>query len=291
MIDIWSGASGKQLGSIQLDSSPQKITINQDTKTAYVTEGNGSIQVINLLTNQIIATIPGTFEGSPAINSDTNLVYVGDSGNVLNVINGTNNQVVTQIPLAAPATSIAANPATNLVYVAEASTGEVQVINASTNQIVQTFTGFTELKKVAVDPVTNKIYILSQNPNSSEPSNMGLLTTLDGNTNTILTQQTFPATDLYSADLTVNPVNHQVTVNGSNYSGASMLFDENGNLLNIFGPFQYDGGLQGGATVNPDTGNVYESSYYSGVLILNPNGTSIQVIPAPCVEDMDMTNL
>jgi DNA-binding beta-propeller fold protein YncE len=247
--------------------------------------------VIDLFTNQIIATIPGTFEGSPAINTDTNLVYVGDSGDVLNVINGATNQLITQIPLASPATSIAVNPTTNLVYVAEAASGDVQVIDASTNQIVQTLTGFTELQKVAVDPVTNRVYILSHNPNSTEPSNLGLLTTLDGNTNTILTQQAFPATSLYNADLTVDPVNHQVTVNGSNYSGSSMLFDENGNLLNLFGPFQYNGGLPGGATVNPETGNVYESTYSNGVLILNPNGTSIQVIPAPCVGAMDMTNL
>ncbi|MDR0884698.1 MAG: YncE family protein [Oscillospiraceae bacterium] len=281
------------MGSIPLADEPTDITINQNTKLAYVTEYNGTMQVLNLNTNQVVTTIQGDFHGKAAVNPTTNYVYVADSdGQHLDVINAATNTVVAQIPTLGAPYSVAVNPVTNKIYVSETDqngAGYVQVIDGATNQVIKTIPGFDQAYRIAVNPNTNKVYVTSENPNYVNSANASLLTTIDGASDTISNQQQFQGY-IYEGDIAVDTVNNQVTVASSYSSGNTFLFDGNGNLVRRINNGSYYNDVYG-AAVNPETGNTYEASQSTGLSIFNPDGNEMQVIPAPCAAAVDVTNL
>jgi YVTN family beta-propeller protein len=289
-IDIWNGATGKSLGSIPLASSPLEITINQTTKLAYVTESDGSLQVIDLRTNQIVATLPNNYGTRPAVNENTNTVYVADAGSpVLNVINGADNSVVTQIPLSDIPAAIAVDPTLNRIFVAEPGANAIQVIDGNTNQVIQTIPVPNAPLRIAVNPNTHMVYVVSENPNGASSSNEELLTTINGSTGFILNRQPFPG-DNQGGDIAVDTVNNQVMIATDLGSGSTYLFDGDGNLIRQITTTNNDG-YDTGAAVNPETGNTYQVDPQSGLSIYNKNGDKVQTIPSPCADGVDVTNL
>jgi len=121
------------------------------------------------------------------VNTNTNVFYVGDCNSVspyVSVISGSSNTVVATIPLGGghPATSIAVNSFTNMIYVA--ATGSIDVINGSTNAIVAQIP--TSATRVAVDRSRNYVYATSI-PNSNQ------FLEINGSTNNVIGTLSLPS--------------------------------------------------------------------------------------------------
>ncbi len=293
-VDIWSGATGTKLGSITLPSAPTSIAVNPTTKKAYVTTVSDGLNIIDLSTNTITTYSPSNYQGKSAVNPNTNLIYVGDTADaILYIVGGSSDSVDETVQLQSKATSIAVDPVLNKIYVVESDASVLQIIDGATNTIEKTVTGFNNVSSVAVNAVTHKVYVASMNSNSPSLASGALLTTIDGTTNTTINQQAFPGGSggVPSKALAVNTVTNQVTAASNGTSGSTYLFDDNGNLIRTFHNASLNYLDKNSATVNPETGNLYESAYNGGVEIFNGNGTQIQMIPANCVNDIAVTNL
>jgi len=300
-LDIWDGSTGKKVGSIVLASNPTGVSINQATKLAYVTEEDGSTQVIDLEHNLIIATIPDSAgetydnagENSPAVNENTNLTYVMN-GDTVSVIDGTTNNIVGTLTLDGTANSVAVNPNTNLIYVAEPDVNEVQVFDGATNLLVATIPIETYPNQIAINPNNNYVYVLGINPDATGESDTELLTTIDGATNTIINQQVIPsyAGESFFGSISVNTVDNQVTVFTGEYSsGTTYLLDEDGNLIRAISAKPNGYAYNGASAVNTETGNTYLATEYGSTIIYNKNGEEVQTIPTVCASDVAVTNL
>ena len=93
---------------------PFEVAINQITDKAYVSHADGTVHVINTVTNSTIAVIPvGTFEALTgiAVNPNTNMIYVANSAtSEVAAINGTTNAVTATIPLVIGVTPVGIFP-------------------------------------------------------------------------------------------------------------------------------------------------------------------------------------
>jgi YVTN family beta-propeller protein len=123
------------------------------------------------------------------VNTATNQIYVTDwvdnlgvDGGNVTVIDGATNNTVT-IPVGNGPDSVAVNPLTNTIYIANNSpfsfSGSVSVIDGNTNTVTATISTGCSLAEVAVNPVTNQIYVVGY------WAGCNLLTVIDGATNTL----------------------------------------------------------------------------------------------------------
>jgi YVTN family beta-propeller protein len=108
--------------------------------------------------------------------------------------------------------SIAVNPITNRIYVANVYDNTVTVIDGATNSTTTVPTG-TAPVSVAANPVTNKIYVVNEESNN--------VTVIDGATNSTTTV----AVGTYPISVAVNPVTNNIGVANSN-GGNVTLIDE-----------------------------------------------------------------
>lgn len=95
-----------------------------------------------------------------AVNSVTNMIYSSNSAEgTVSVVDGAKNIRTATIQVVGYAQGIAANPATNQVYLALfiSNNSKVAVIDGNTNTVV-TYIPVPDAVDVAVDAVTNRIY-------------------------------------------------------------------------------------------------------------------------------------
>jgi YVTN family beta-propeller protein len=93
------------------------------------------------------------------------------------VIDGATNGTTT-VPVGTDPYSVAVNPVTNMIYVANDASDNVTVIDGSNNSTTTVAAGDVPLS-VAVNPVTNKIYVANEGSNN--------VTVIDGATNATTT--------------------------------------------------------------------------------------------------------
>ena len=145
--------------------------------------------------------------------------------------------------------SIAVNPATNRVYVANSGSNSVTVIDGATNAVVGSPipVGVGPIG-IAVNPSTNRVYVVNFNSTADH----GSVTVVDGSTNAVIgAPVTVGAHPLSAA---VNPVINRIYVadglgrNVSEIDGATNTVI--GNL------FPIDSG-SGNVAVNPDNNRIY----------------------------------
>lgn len=111
--------------------------------------------------------------------------------------------VVAQIFNEGAPDSVAVNPVTNKIYVANFSTvGTCNVIDGATNTVTATLTTGSFPFALAVNPVTNKIYVLSF-------LNNGSVSVIDGATNTVLSTTGIPTNP---SGLGINPLTNKIYV-------------------------------------------------------------------------------
>src|SRR6266850_203923 len=108
--------------------------------------------------------------------------------------------------------SVAVNPVTNKIYVANFSTvGTCNVIDGATNTVTTTLNTGSFPFAVAVNPVTNKIYVLSF-------LNNGSVSVIDGATDTVTTTISTP---VLPSGLAINPVTNKIYV--PNFQGVTVI--------------------------------------------------------------------
>jgi YVTN family beta-propeller protein len=144
------------------------------TNKIYVGGFDGTVTVIDGVTNSATTLAVGSGSYFLAVNPLTNKIYVGNYyDNTVGVIDGASNQVTT-LPVGTAPYSVAVNPATNKIYFADAESANVTVIDGATNSSVMVATGSFPCS-VAVNPVTSKIYVA----NKGDLFNPSIVTVID----------------------------------------------------------------------------------------------------------------
>ncbi len=130
------------------------------------------------------SSAPITMDVNPTANS----VFIPCTDGTINVLQGVDvfgDGPATVIPAPSgytgPYSAVAANPITNLAYVADSGNSNLYVINGANNTVTATVTVGPNPTSIAVNIASNKIYVLSV-VTGSTPS----LTIVDGLTNTVL---------------------------------------------------------------------------------------------------------
>ena len=161
--------------------------------------------------------------------------------------------------------SVAVNPATNMIYVADSDSNNVSVINGSNNSLATTVAVGSSPFSLAVNPATNKIYV----------ANMGSdnVSVIDGSTNTVTatvkdTQATAPVA------VAVNPETNQIYVGNSGSSNTTIINGTNNAVTDV--------GTNAGTStwtsvaVDTSTNQAYVANSGTGtVTIINGNTFSV----------------
>jgi gliding motility-associated-like protein len=132
---------------------------------AYITNsGDGTISVINVATNTVVATLnPPHDPFCVCISPDGSKVYVGcsDGSSTVTVINAITNAIIATITAntSGESTGIAVSPDGTMLYVADFVTGTVSVINTATSAVVAIITVGSQPYGIAVSPDGSKVYV------------------------------------------------------------------------------------------------------------------------------------
>jgi len=196
---------GRTLTKIAVDRNPDFVAVNPATNTIYSSNSSaGTVSVINGVTNRRSATVVvGGFPQGIAVNSATNQVYVAlfsGTDSTVSVIDGNTNTVVTSIPVSG-ATYVAANAATNRIYVSD-SDNTVRVIDGASNSVIATISFSGVLEELAVDAVRNLVYVAV----IGNPPTIGVI---DGETNAVVNTITV-SKGLALVGLAVDPALNQI---------------------------------------------------------------------------------
>jgi YVTN family beta-propeller protein len=239
-------------------SSQAAVVVDPQTNIAYVSISSGNLTAVNGTTLAVTDLTTGAGGNSAvALNPVTHKVYtaaVNAGSNVLSVVDGAANASNTLTAQTQP-WSIAVNPATNKIYVANYGANNVSVIDGTANTITATVTTGTNPDALAVDPSQNLIYAA----NFSSAS----VTIIDGSTNNTHTQ---PIGTTASPDsLSVNPVLGQVY---GAASGQSVTFAFQSSFTPAFSSFGGSNPRPIATATNPATGMDY-TLYGSGTMDIN----------------------
>jgi YVTN family beta-propeller protein len=251
--------------SVAVGSEPLGVAVDARTNRVYVANtASGTVSVING-GNQVAATInlgPGPFgfgvePFGVGVNPNTDRVYVTEflSASVA-VIDGGKNQVIDTVPTDVAPAAVAANPRTNLVYVAN-SPGTVTVIDGATDQVTATITlPGTQLipRGLAVNPTTNRIYVAN--------TGNATISVIDGATNQVQTID-ISAIDI-PGQLAVNTATNQIYVVGS-FTNSVLVIDGAKNRVTDtiqlgIGPFSLSTRTSSGLAFNPTTNHLYATT-------------------------------
>jgi len=122
------------------------------------------------------------------VNPTANSIFIPCSDGTINVLQGVDvfgDGPATVIPVPSgytgPYSAVAANPITNMAYVADSGNSNLYVINGANNTVTATVEVGSNPTSIAVNIASNKIYVLSV-ASGGTPS----LTIVDGLTNTVL---------------------------------------------------------------------------------------------------------
>jgi YVTN family beta-propeller protein len=291
--------------TVAAGTNPAFVAVNPVTNKAYVANGDGTVTVIDGMTDMPTATVTaGTGPISVAVNPVTNKIYVANNGsNDVTVIDGATNATANVSAGSGP-NSIAVNSVTNKIYVANKNCislpcgpGTVTVIDGATNATANVSAG-TNPVSVAVNPVTNKVYVANNGSNN--------VTVIDGATNATanVSAGTNPvsvavnsvtnkiyvassgsndvtvidgATNMPTAtvavgtgpnSIAVNPVTNKIYVTNSSFSvGAVTVIDGATNTTTTVAN-ELGPGTQAVA-VNPVTNKVYAATVNANVMVID----------------------
>ncbi len=181
--------------TVAVGSYPQSVGVNSITNKIYVANSGGNtVTVIDGVTNNTTTVQVGSQPRALAVNPVTNKIYVANTATFIfaavaskssktslpnglfspinetstnssvTVIDGATNATTT-LPVGSSPFSVAVNPVTNKIYVANEGGNTVTVIDGATNTTTSVTAGSAPFS-VAVNPVTNQIYIANEGSNS-----------------------------------------------------------------------------------------------------------------------------
>src|SRR2546427_1094768 len=227
-ISVIDSATKTVVGTITVGDIPAELAVNPATNRLYLTHSDNNITtVIDGSTGQVVGNIavPQNVKAI-AVNSVTNTVYLtggGSSGSVrgsrLFVVSGSNNTVIRTIDIGSGPFSIAVNPNSNRVYVANFYDWTISVVDGSLKSVIATLPVSGAPDGLAVNPGTNRLYVNDETHNS--------LLVLDASTYAILAQ--VPVGSFPNA-VGLNPRTNRVYVVNS-ASGSVTIVDGNTNAV------------------------------------------------------------
>jgi YVTN family beta-propeller protein len=306
------GGCERPAATIQVSNNPGGIAIDQATSTVYVTNGGGNtVSVINAATcnavdtsgcGQAPATVTvGTGPAGIAVNQATSTVYVANAGttspgDTVSVINAATcnahrhtgcSQIPATVTVGAAPLGVAANPATDTVYVTNFGDffgNTVSVINGATcngtqhsgcGQAPASVTVGPVPWGLAIDQAANIIYVANNNGGDG-PASLSVINgaTCDG-TNTTGCGTTPPAIAGIGRapnGIAFDPATHTI------YTANAL--DATVSIVNLSpgasGPPSSQlpkvaiGSLPGALAIDPATHTIYIADSFDGTLSLLP---------------------
>ncbi len=139
------------------------LSVGYNGYAYIVNSAGGSVSVVSIITNQVVATIPaGTSPYGISASPDGLHVYVTNpTSNTVSVINTLTNTVVATINGFTNPIGVVASPDGSKVYVTNLNSTTVSVISAASNSIVATFQAGTSPNGIAVSPDGSKLYVVN----------------------------------------------------------------------------------------------------------------------------------
>jgi uncharacterized repeat protein (TIGR01451 family) len=311
-VTVIDGDTYTPTASLTTPSGAGVVAVNPVTNKVYfANQGSSNITVLDAGTNTTTAVTAGIRPTAIALNPLTNQVYVanyGVAGSVgsVTVIDGVSSSTTT-VPLGAGAgsqanpNSIAVNPVTNKIYVANYNGSTVTVIDGVTNST--TNVAVSAPVSLAVNPVTNKIYVSTAGssvavidgiantsvsvtaaggPNSAVAVNpvtnkvyvtgsaSNKIAVIDGGTNTVVMWDTYAAP---SAGVAVNTITDKIYV--PNGSVVTVIDDATNTSTNIRGVPSVGGVASPQAVaVNPATNKIYVAGVGGAVVVDGATNTT-----------------
>jgi YVTN family beta-propeller protein len=283
-------ASGYYSGLEEIDGSTNNLVttlpfdfksfeVNSTTNQLYATDGR-LLYHINLLTDDVVTTIPMNNATAVGVNPNSNTVYVVNKGSnfgsantlgTVSVINGASDSIVATVTVGVDPFAIAVDPVTNRIYVANIGLyPNISVIDALSNTVIATIPA--PGPSIEVNPVTNELYALGGSydyVSGTLTTATETLTAINGETDTVISTL---STGQGSRGIAVNPTTNQIYVINS---GSSTTF---GNLSVIDGvtntvTSSFEFGIYPNAiAVNSSTDTIYIADE-SGIEIV-PIGTN-----------------
>ena len=177
---------------------------------------------------------------------------------VLGAVSGARAQnVITTVAVGNSPTAIAADPATNQVYVANLGSANVTIINGATNATTTVAAG-TRPTAIAVNPVTNQIYAANSTSNN--------VTVIDGVTNATTTV----AAGAYPYAIAVNPVTNRIYVANNGSNNVTVIDGATNATTTVAagtGPYAI--------SVNPVTNQIYVANEHSANVTVIDGATNV----------------
>jgi len=248
--------SSNSTSTINAGTYPSAIAMNPVTGALFICNyGSGSVSIIDTASNAATTVPTGTWPIAVAVNPVTNIAYVvNELSATISVVDGSSKAVTQTIPIPfSNASVITVDPVANKVYVAISDKNELAIIDGATNSI--RFLQVGEFPaSIAVNPVTNLIYVLNGssnsvsvidgasmqikatiavpvstvldvNPNTNKiyvPGGAGILTVIDGVTNTTSSVQLATGPN-YGSQLAINRQTNRIYVSGAESASSSTV--------------------------------------------------------------------
>ena len=242
--------------AVNTGSSPVKATITVTPKNAgyaYITNnGDGTVSVINTITNLVVATIPLPQQPFGVTVSPTgSFVYISDSPeNEVSVISTATNTVVNTIPSnGSIPRGMCVSPDGRSLYVVNEISGNVAVINTASGALITSVNVGISPYDVCVSLDGSRIYVTNQGSNS-----VSIINTIS---NTVI--NTLPVGQNPNG-IAISPDGSQVYVTNGPASSISVI----NTTTNIVTAISGDIDLQVAIVISPNGNYAYVSNGDSG---------------------------
>jgi len=194
------------INTISTGSWPAGIVISPDGSKAYVARSTGIVDVIDLLTNSIIANIDvgGGIAGAYGITISpdgntvyTTLVHSGINSSFVAIVDATTNTLFGTVTTGNEPLGIAVSPDGSRVYTANRSafSYSVSVIDAVNRVLITNIPAGNAPHGIVVSPDGTRVYVSNENSND--------ITVIDAITNTVIA--TFPNTGIGPTGISITP--------------------------------------------------------------------------------------
>ena len=282
-VSIMNSTAKRLIQTVHVGNNPNSISMDSEEGKLYVTSEDDETPLVVIDTNQILNQVDGLkVASSPtgvAIDPETRMIFVAnfDSDNVT-VINGDSQEVVKTIDLTPNSTlqakfpyypiSIAVNPNTHMVYVANFLNNSVSVIDGTKNNtVVQTVPVGNHPSGLDIDPEKNMLYVA--NTNSSTVS-------VIDTTNNEPIQEVLVGSK--PVDISVDPENHMIYVANFGSNNTSII---NGTKNNTVVQTLPVGNHPSGLDIDPEKNMLYVANQDSdtvSVLNISKNWVNVKEI-------------
>jgi len=171
-IRMASTASNVIVGSpIDIGDTPGSIVLTANQDTAYVTNNGGGISVVDLMANQVTATIADSnVPTGIAMSSDGSTVYVANTNpsSITSIDTATNVPTTTALPSIGGGYGIAASTNAPVVYMSAYSQSDqnVYVLDSATFAITETIPTGSHNKGIALSPSGQQLWVAGDSSSS-----------------------------------------------------------------------------------------------------------------------------